>query len=75
MWILETFTGQNVRKSAIEAAHFGTISPGTRQIWDTNYIETQYQSFAKREAISFTELTRLTALRSLPVHIFSPFFH
>ncbi len=54
VWMLETFTGQNVHKTAIEAAGFGAISPGSRQIWNSTYIETQYQSFAKREAISFT---------------------
>ncbi|WP_031435808.1 calcium-binding protein [Methylobacter tundripaludum] len=54
VWMLETFTGQNVRKSAIEAANFGATSPGAQKIWDTNYIETQYRSFANREAINFT---------------------
>jgi Ca2+-binding RTX toxin-like protein len=51
--MLETFTGQNVQKSAIEAANFGVIGPGAQRVWDTNYIETQYQDFAKREAIGF----------------------
>jgi len=53
VWMLETFTGQNVQKSAIEAANFGVIGPGAQRVWDTNYIETQYQDFAKREAIGF----------------------
>jgi Ca2+-binding RTX toxin-like protein len=53
VWLLETFTGQDVNKSAIEVANFGTISLGARRDWDTSYIETQYQSFAKREAIGF----------------------
>jgi len=53
VWMLETFTGQNVRKSTIEAANFGAINPGG-QVWDTNYIETQYRRFANREAINFT---------------------
>ncbi len=53
VWMLETLTGQDVRKSAIEAANFGTVTLGNRQAWDTNYISSQWQSFARREALAF----------------------
>jgi len=53
VWMLETLTGQDVRKSAIEAAHFGAVSLGARQAWNTAYIDSAWSSFMQREALSF----------------------
>ncbi|MDP2795026.1 MAG: calcium-binding protein, partial [Sulfurisoma sp.] len=53
VWMLESLIGQDVRKSAIEAANFGTASFAARQGWDLTYIDSQWQSFVQREAVSF----------------------
>ncbi len=52
-WMLENFTGQDVNKTAIEAADFGSITPGSNRLWNTSYIDAQWSSFERRSAISF----------------------
>src|SRR3989338_5287873 len=52
-WVLENLTGQDVQKSAIEAANFGAITPGAERAWNTAYIDTAWNSFVQREALSF----------------------
>lgn len=52
-WELENLTGQDVQKSAIEAANFGAIAPGVGRLWNTAYIDTAWNSFVQREAMSF----------------------
>ncbi|MRR58090.1 MAG: hypothetical protein EG824_07760 [Deltaproteobacteria bacterium] len=56
-WMLETLTGQDVQKSAIEAAHFGAITPGVNRLWNTSYINSQWDAFVQREAVSFAVQT------------------
>jgi Ca2+-binding RTX toxin-like protein len=53
VWMLETLTGQDHDKSAIEAANFGTLAQQARQGWNDVYINEKYQSFVQGEALSF----------------------
>ncbi|MDD2743831.1 MAG: hypothetical protein PHV02_16320 [Rhodocyclaceae bacterium] len=56
VWMLETLTGQNVEKAAIEASSFDQNQrpiAGGAMVWNTGYIDTQWHDFAQREAISF----------------------
>ncbi|MFA7293634.1 MAG: calcium-binding protein, partial [Rhodocyclaceae bacterium] len=52
-WMLENLTGQDVQKSAIETANFGAITPGAGRVWNTAYLDTAWNSFVQREALSF----------------------
>jgi Ca2+-binding RTX toxin-like protein len=52
-WMLETISGQNVQKSAIETSGFALINPIGGGQWNTTYIEGQWQSLVQQEAISF----------------------
>lgn len=53
VWMLETLTGQDVRKSAIEAAGFGSVSLGWLMQWSQGYIDDVWNGFAQREAQAF----------------------
>ncbi|MBN8474837.1 calcium-binding protein [Sulfuritalea sp.] len=53
VWMLESLTGTDVRKSAIEAASFGAQSFPGLQVWDQAYITSQWQGFVQREAQAF----------------------
>jgi len=53
VWMLESLTGQDKQKSAIEAANFGTVTPGVNRTWNTAYIDSQWNSFVQQEAMSF----------------------
>ncbi|HGY1015955.1 TPA: hypothetical protein ACNUUK_004307, partial [Aeromonas salmonicida subsp. smithia] len=57
-WMLESLTGQNVNKSAIEAAHFGSIPLGNNRRWEESYINNAWNSFVKQEAIVFAIQTQ-----------------
>lgn len=52
-WMLETLTGQDVNKSAIEAASFTSITPGSSRLWNTSYVDSAWNRFVQREAQSF----------------------
>ena len=51
-WMLENLTGQDVYKSAIEAANFGAISSAGRT-WNIAYIDNVWNNFLQHEALSF----------------------
>ncbi len=52
-WMLENLTGQDMYKSAIEAANFGGISPGANRFWNAPYIDSVWNNFVRREAFYF----------------------
>lgn len=51
--MLKTETDQDIDVSTIEAANFGAIAPAAGRIWNTAYIDGQWQTFVQREAASF----------------------
>ena len=54
VWILESMTGQNVQRGAIELASFNQwMAPSGGGRWNTAYIEGQWQALVQKEAISF----------------------
>jgi len=53
IWMLETLTGQNTNKTAIERARFGALDMGTTAAWDLVYIDEHYQNVMLRAGTAF----------------------